>query len=79
MTKIKPIDIFNEENDKFFKEKYYYEKKHGFINEDGEFEFGKIMPHKGFNFSASYDAIEKAMERWAKIKLDEYILRNNGK
>jgi F0F1-type ATP synthase membrane subunit a len=32
----------------------------------------EYMPHKGYNFSMSYDAFEAAMERYAEQKISEW-------
>ena len=65
-------DILHEEQKKFFAKQKEYEEKHSERDEDGEIIERAVMPHKGYNFSMSYDAFEAAMERYAKQKIDEW-------
>lgn len=74
LKNMKPIDIFHEEQNNFFAKQTEYEKKHSERDEDGVIIEIAIMPHKGYNFSMSYDALENAMERYALQKIDEYKL-----
>ena len=69
---MKPKDILHEEQKLFFAKQKEYAEKHSTRDEDGEIIDEAIMPHKGYNFSMSYDAFENAMERYAKQKIDEY-------
>ena len=69
---MKPKDILHEEQKLFFAKQKEYEEKHSERDEDGEIIERAIMPHKGYNFSMSYDAFENAMERYTKQKIDEY-------
>lgn len=69
---MKPQDILHEEQKKFFAKQKEYEEKYSERDEDGEIIERAIMPHKGYNFSMSYDAFEAAMERYAKQKIDEW-------
>ena len=74
---MKPQDILHEEQKKFFVRQKEYEEKHSERDEDGNIIERAIMPHKGYNFSMSYDAFESAMERYAKQKIDEWRSLNN--
>ena len=69
---MKPQDILHEEQKVFFAKLKEYAQKHSTRDEDGNIINEVIMPHKGYNFSMSYDAFENAMERYAKQKIDEY-------
>ena len=69
---MKPKDILHEEQALFFAKQKEYEEKHSERSEDGDIIEKAIMPHKGYNFSMSYDALENAMERYARQKIDEY-------
>lgn len=69
---MKPQDILHEEQKKFFIKQKEYEEKNSERDEDGEIIEIAVMPHKGYNFSMSYDAFESAMERYAKQKIDEW-------
>jgi hypothetical protein len=69
---MKPKDILHEEQKKFFAEIEAYKEKHSVKDEDGNIIEEAIMPHKGFNFSMSYDAFERSMERYAQQKISEW-------
>ena len=69
---MKPQDILHEEQKKFFAKQKEYEEKYSERDEDGNIIERATMPHKGYNFSMSYDAFEAAMERYAKQKIDEW-------
>ena len=69
---MKPQDILHEEQKKFFAKMKEYEEKYSERDEDGSIVERAIMPHKGYNFSMSYDAFENAMERYAQQKIDEW-------
>lgn len=69
---MKAEEIFNEENKAFFRRKEEYENKYTRTDDDGNI-IKAIMPHKGFNFSASYDAIECAMDKYAEYKRQELL------
>ena len=69
---MKPQDILHEEQEVFFAKLKEYTQKHSIRDEDGDIINEAIMPHKGYNFSMSYDAFENAIERYAKQKIDEY-------
>jgi hypothetical protein len=68
---MKPIDILHEEQKLFFAKQKEYEEKHSKRDEDQQIIERAIMPHKGYNFSMSYDAFENAMERYANQKIPE--------
>lgn len=67
-----PIEIFNKHNKQFYIERAEYEAKNSYFDEDGEYHLA-IMPHKGYNFSASYDAMERAFEEYGKQQWNEAI------
>lgn len=69
---MKPKDILHEEQKKFFAEREAYKEKYSVRDEEGNIIEEAIMPHKGFNFSMSYDAFERAMERYAQQKISEW-------
>jgi len=69
-----PISIFYEEQKKFFAKQTKYEKEHSERDEEGNIIERAIMPHKGYTFSMSYNALENAMERYALQKIEEYKL-----
>jgi len=73
---MKAEDILHEEQELFFARQKEYEEKNSERDEDGDIIKRVIMPHKGYNFSMSYDAFENAMERYAKQKIDEYKTLN---
>lgn len=72
MAEMKPIDILHEEQKKFFEKMQAYKEKHSVRDEEGNIIEEAIMPHKGYNFSMSYDAFEAAMERYAEQKIKEW-------
>lgn len=74
-----PSQILHEEQKKFFDRMKEYEEMHSERDEDGCIIERATMPHKGYNFSMSYDAFEAAMERYANEKLNEYIQINKFK
>jgi hypothetical protein len=65
---MKSIDILHEEQNIFFTKMKEYREKYSIRDDEGNIIEEAIMPHKGFNFSMSYDAFEAAMERYAKQK-----------
>jgi len=69
---MKPIDILHEEQKIFFAEIQAYKERHTVRDDDGNIIEEAFMPHKGYNFSMSYDAFERAMERYAQQKIDEW-------
>jgi len=56
-----PIGIFLEEQKKFRIKKDEYTEIYSKRDENGEIIEHAVMPHKGYNFSMSYDALELAM------------------
>lgn len=73
---MKPKDILHEEQKKFFAKQKEYEEKYSEMDEDGNIIERAVMPHKGYNFSMSYDAFEAAMERYAEQKISEWRSKN---
>jgi hypothetical protein len=72
LINMKPRDILREEQKKFFEQRELYKEKYSVRDKDGDIIEEAIMPHKGFNFSMSYDAFERAMERYADQKISEW-------
>lgn len=68
---MKALDIFTEEQNKFFAKQRDYEDKHSIEDEDGNLIERAIMPNKGYNFSMSYDALESAMKVYAKLQIEK--------
>jgi hypothetical protein len=60
---MKAIEIFLEENNKYFEELKEYKENHKYIDDEGEEREAIPDWHKGFKFSAANVAIERAMER----------------
>jgi len=72
-----PKEILQEEQNLFFAKQKEYEEKYSKKDEDGNVIEFAVMPHKGYNFSMSYDAFENAMERYAQQKIEEYKALND--
>ena len=68
---MKPKDILHEEQKLFSAKQKEYAEKYSERDEEGNIINAAIMPHKGYNFSMSYDAFENAMERYAKQEIDK--------
>lgn len=75
-NEMKPKDILHEEQKIFFAKQKEYEEKYSQRDEDGKIVERVTMPHKGYNFSMSYDAFEAAMERYAAQKINEWRSKN---
>jgi len=69
---MKPTEILHEEQNRFFAEIEAYKQKYSVKDNEGNILEEAIMPHKGFNFSMSYNAFEAAMERYANLKVEDY-------
>jgi len=67
-------EIFKEEQEKFFNKMKEYEKANSLKDEDGNIIKRAIMPHKGFNFSMSYNALENAIHEHTKQNIEALLI-----
>lgn len=68
---MEPLEIFKQEQKNFFKQFNDYIQTNSERDENGEIIDEVIMPHKGFHFSASYNAIESSIIIYNDLKFNE--------